>query len=148
MKKQLFRSSRYSQSASLLVGSQGIFPQAGPSLWYVITECCFAAYQEWLAPLLIQASPNPLLMTLRNWSRDLLDSVKILPWQLLSGRNPDRKESGHRPVRGARMSALLFFDYVLLICSGTELQWLLQRLRYRLRSIHGTDRWPELRYPG
>ena len=31
MKKQLFRSSRYSQSASILVGSQGIFPQAGPS---------------------------------------------------------------------------------------------------------------------
>ena len=38
--------------ASLLVGSQGIFPQAGPSLWYVITECCFTAYQERFAPLL------------------------------------------------------------------------------------------------
>ena len=48
MEKQLFRSSRYSQSASLLVGSQGIFPQAGPSLWYVITECCFAAYRSGL----------------------------------------------------------------------------------------------------
>ena len=48
MKKQLFRSSRYSQAASLLVGSQGILPQASPSLWYVITECCFAAYRSGL----------------------------------------------------------------------------------------------------
>ena len=40
-------------------------------------ECCFAAYQEWLAPLLIQASPNPLLCAIE--AEDLLDSVKI--WQ-------------------------------------------------------------------
>ena len=37
-----------------------------PLRYLLITECCFAAYQEWLAPLLIQASPNPLLIALRN----------------------------------------------------------------------------------
>ena len=37
-----------------------------PLRYLLITECCFAAYQEWLAPLLIQASPNPLLIVLRN----------------------------------------------------------------------------------
>ena len=31
-----------------------------PLRYLLITECCFAAYQEWLAPLLIQASPKPL----------------------------------------------------------------------------------------
>jgi len=35
-----------------------------PLRYLLITECCFAAYQEWLAPLLIQASP--LLIALRN----------------------------------------------------------------------------------
>ena len=37
-----------------------------PLRYLLITECCFAAYQEWLAPLLIQASPNPLLIASRN----------------------------------------------------------------------------------
>ena len=37
-----------------------------PLRYLLITECCFAAYQEWLAPLLIQASSNPLLIALRN----------------------------------------------------------------------------------
>ena len=37
-----------------------------PLRYLLITECCFAAYQEWLAPLLIQASPNPLLIAVRN----------------------------------------------------------------------------------
>ena len=37
-----------------------------PLRYLLITECYFAAYQEWLAPLLIQASPNPLLIALRN----------------------------------------------------------------------------------
>ena len=37
-----------------------------PLRYLLITECCFAAYQEWLTPLLIQASPNPLLIALRN----------------------------------------------------------------------------------
>ena len=37
-----------------------------PLRYLLITESCFAAYQEWLAPLLIQASPNPLLIVLRN----------------------------------------------------------------------------------
>ena len=37
-----------------------------PLRYLLITECCFAAYQEWLVPLLIQASPNPLLIALRN----------------------------------------------------------------------------------
>ena len=36
------------------------------SYTHLITECCFVDYQEWLAPLLIQASPNPLLIALRN----------------------------------------------------------------------------------
>ena len=37
-----------------------------PLRYLLITECCFAAYQEWLVPLLIQASPNPLLIASRN----------------------------------------------------------------------------------
>ena len=37
-----------------------------PLRYLLITECCFAAYQEWLAPLLIQAIE----------AGDLLDSVK------------------------------------------------------------------------
>ena len=37
-----------------------------PLRYLLRTECCFAAYQEWLAPLLIQASSNPLLIALRN----------------------------------------------------------------------------------
>ena len=42
-----------------------------PLRYLLITECCFAAYQEWLAPLLIQASPNQLLIASNNWSRRL-----------------------------------------------------------------------------
>ena len=42
-----------------------------PLRYLLITDCCFAAYQEWLTPLLIQASPNPLLIALRNGSRGL-----------------------------------------------------------------------------
>ena len=37
-----------------------------PLRYLLITECCSAAYQEWLTPLLIQASPNPQLIALRN----------------------------------------------------------------------------------
>ena len=43
----------------------------GPLRYLLITGCCFAAYQEWLAPRLIQAIPNPLLIALRNPSRGL-----------------------------------------------------------------------------
>ncbi len=35
-----------------------------PLRYLLITECCFAAYQEWLAPLLIRA--GPLLIALHN----------------------------------------------------------------------------------
>ena len=46
----------YRQNPTTLEHSQADI--RSPLRYLLITECCFAAYQEWLTPLLIQANPT------------------------------------------------------------------------------------------
>ena len=55
----------------------------------------WAAYQEWLVPLLIQSSPHPLLIAPRSFAGELPDSVKSrVPFSLLN-RMPCVAPSAH-----------------------------------------------------
>ena len=74
IRQEMYITMAYTSPVFLLIFMAGQFSlfvsgQAdirNPLRYLLITECCFAAYQEWLAPLLIQASPDPLLIALCN----------------------------------------------------------------------------------